>query len=312
MSTAPKWWQKKRFWALIVVIIIIIIVLINIGYNFGWTGFGGYSIVWIPKATTGSSLPFTRLEEQQPAKTLWDWLQLLIIPLVIAIVGVAFDLAITRTEQRIARRRYENDQLIAKQRYEQEQQIAAQHYEQDQKIALDKQREDLLQAYLDRMSELLLDRNLRKSVPDDEVRNVARVRTITVLFQLDTRRIGYVFAFLRETGLMSSQSNENIVSLSQSDLRKINLSGALIYLANLSEAILNEANLSKTFLYGANLSDASLRKANLNKANLSEADLSGANLSFANLSKANLSKALQLHLFASTLLSSQFEVRLSS
>lgn len=53
------------------------------------------------------------------------------------------------------------------------------------------------------MSELLLEKKLHSSVSpyeilnlaQDEVRNVARVRTITILFQLDARRIGYVFAF---------------------------------------------------------------------------------------------------------------------
>jgi MFS family permease len=67
-------------------------------------------------------------------KTVWDWLQLLIIPLVLALAALFFNQANSRTER----------------------QIAMQRYEQDQQIALDKQREDLLQTYLDRMSELLL------------------------------------------------------------------------------------------------------------------------------------------------------------
>src|SRR6266567_783495 len=116
-------------------------------------------------------------------KSLWDWLQLLIVPLALAVAALVFQLANTRTERQIARQRYE----------------------QDQHIALDKQREDLLQAYLDRMSELLLKESLRTS-PSEEVRNVARVRTITVLTQLDARRIGYVFTFLREAGLISTTS----------------------------------------------------------------------------------------------------------
>src|SRR5207253_3743844 len=117
-------------------------------------------------------------------KTLWDWLQLLIIPLALAVIALLFNLANSRTERQIAKQRYEQDQQITKQRYEQ-----------DQLIALDKQREDLLQAYLDRMSELLLEKQLRSSEVGAEVRNVERVLTVTVLNQLDARRIGYVFAF---------------------------------------------------------------------------------------------------------------------
>jgi hypothetical protein len=86
-----------------------------------------------------------------------------------------------------------------------------QRYEQNQEIASDKQREDLLQIYLDRMSELLLDKHLRTTQPDAEERNVAHVRTITILIQLDARRSGYVFAFLREAGLQDV--SQPIVSL---------------------------------------------------------------------------------------------------
>src|ERR1700686_232324 len=97
-------------------------------------------------------------------KTVWDWLQLLIVPLVLAVVALLFQVANIRAERQITNERYQKDQQIAKQRYEQ-----------DQQIALDKQREDLLQAYLDRISELLLEKDLRTS-PLEEVRNVARVR----------------------------------------------------------------------------------------------------------------------------------------
>jgi hypothetical protein len=90
----------------------------------------------------------------------------------------------------------------------------------------DNQREIALQAYIDKMSELLLEKGLGKSSPKDEVRTIARVRTITILFQLDARRIGYVFTFLQEAGLMSSEAGSNIVSLSGADLSRANLSGA--------------------------------------------------------------------------------------
>ncbi len=63
-------------------------------------------------------------------KNLWDWLQLLIIPAVLAIGGYLFNFATGRTER---------------------------------EIALDKQREDALQAYIDNMSALLLEKDLRKS-----------------------------------------------------------------------------------------------------------------------------------------------------
>ncbi len=252
LARLRSWWQqiKKHRVAIGVVgiVLAVVIVLIIVGYRFDWTGFNG---------------------NNKSGKTLWDWMQLLIIPLALAVVALLFNLATTRTEQK----------------------IAAQRYEQDQHIALDKQREDLLQVYLDCMSDLLLKEKLRTSAPDAEVRNLARVRTITILFQLDERRIGYVFAFLREAGLMSNKPNSSIVSLSDADLYRANFSGANLTQVNLSGANLYGANFGESHLTQANLSGANLTQANLAQANLSEANFSETFLTQANLSGANLTQA---------------------
>jgi hypothetical protein len=52
----------------------------------------------------------------------------------------------------------------------------------------DNQRDTALQAYIDKMSELLLDKKLRESAEDDEVRLIATVRTRAVLARLDDER----------------------------------------------------------------------------------------------------------------------------
>jgi uncharacterized protein YjbI with pentapeptide repeats len=270
----PSGWKiikQHRVPILVVTIILVVaIALIILGYRFDWTGFNG---------------------NNKSGKTLWDWMQLLFIPVVLAVAGFLFN----HRERKAAELRADNEREIEQQRAKAEQELAS-----------DRQREDLLQAYLDRMSELLLKEKLRSSEVDDEVRNVARVRTITVLTQLDARRIGYVFAFLREAGLMSTTSNSNVVSLKDADLHAVkwsqviltlaNLSGAIIFEANLSNADLSEANLSEANLVEADLSGAYLGRADLSRANLLGADLSQAllyeaNLSQADLSQANLSKA---------------------
>ncbi len=104
VAKRQSWWPRiKRLLGIAIitfslVILIVLIIVIIIGYllKWGWTGLS--------------------------QKTLWDWLQLLIIPLVLAVAVLLFNQATTRTEQK----------------------ISAQRYQQDQKIALDKQREDLL------------------------------------------------------------------------------------------------------------------------------------------------------------------------
>ena len=291
------WWQQIKQHRVAIgvagVVLVVVIALIIAGYWFDWTGFNGFNQVTLAHTTSGPSAgTVVRTEVYQPGKSLWDWLQLLIIPVVLAVGALLFNLATTRTEQKIAAQRYEQDNAIASRHYHQDQQIAAQRYKQDQHIALDKQREDLLQIYLDRMSELLLKENLRSSAVDAEARNLARVRTITILFQLDARRIGYVFAFLRETGLMSNKPNSSIVSLRGADLRKINLSHADLTGANLSGADLSEANLSEANLSGALLFRANLRDTILSGANLSDTILKAAILEEALLRGANLKDAI--------------------
>ena len=184
----------------------------------------------------------------------------------------------------------------------------------------DNQREAALQAYIDKMSKLLLAKNLRHSIEDEEVRKIARVRTLTVLRRLDAERKGSVLQFLHESTLLGkegpiidltgadlSRAHLSRADLSGANLSHANLSRAILSGADLSEAILSEANLSRTNLSGTNLSGTNLNEADLIRANLSGADLIGANLneadlsgafligallSRANLSGANLSRAL--------------------
>src|SRR5215204_3184162 len=118
---------------------------------------------------------------------------------------------------------------------------------------LEKQRaqDDASQAYLDQMSLLLLDKDrpLRQSIEGDEVRTLARARTLTVLPRLDGAEKANVVQFLYESDLITKDTF--LVDLHQSDLRKAGLSGA-----NLRNSI-----LSRAYLTSANLNEANLREA---------------------------------------------------
>jgi hypothetical protein len=85
--------------------------------------------------------------------------------------------------------------------------------------------ENALQAYIDKMSELLLHEKLRDSAEDDEVRNIARVRTLSVLRGLDGKRKGDVIQFLHESGLIDK--DKCIINLINADLSKADLHAAL-------------------------------------------------------------------------------------
>ena len=184
-------------------------------------------------------------------KSLWDWFQLLIIPFVLAVGGYLFNLAVSRNEQA---------------------------------IAFDNQREEALQAYIDKMSELLLEKQLRESDPDAEARKIARVRTLTALPRLDGARKGSVLQFLYESGLIDK--DKCIIDLKGADLSSVDL-----YMIDLHSANLSGANLEEAFLEAASLSGADLEAANLRGANLELADLFGANLRGVDLRGTNLRSA---------------------
>jgi pentapeptide repeat protein len=278
-----SWWQKIQIHPVrtvliaLLAVVIVLIILSILGYilNWGWTGLGTYISPPYPKDSTF-----------QRGKTLWDWLQLLIIPAVLAVAGYVINLTISRGEQAATEQRAKSEREAADKLAKTEQDIAKQRYEQDQQIALDKQREDLLQAYLDRMSELLLKEQLRSSAVDAEVRNVARVRTITVLTQLDARRIGYVFAFLREAKLMSVTKDDNAISLKNADLQAVDWSQADLRGANLRGANLNGAIFFSITYVPRAFSGTIVISIH--------ADLSGANLRGAKVTDEQLAKAASL------------------
>jgi len=247
----------------------IIVQVILAGYTMSWTGFGEYTL------PNGDFVL---------GKKLWDWMELLIIPLVLAIGAFALN----RSERAIER------------------QAAEDRVNLEREIATDRQQEAALQSYLDRMADLLLKEKLRTS-ENEEVRDVARTRTLTVLRALDANRKGLVIQFLNEAKLIKGP--EPIIVLKDVDLRGANLHGAYLrgaYLeganledaemhhAYLSEALLQNANLMGANLQGANLSNAIMHHSNLQGANLKSANLFGTVFDGANLEGANLQGTIQM------------------
>lgn len=165
-----------------------------------------------------------------------------------------------------------------------------------------------LLAYLDKMSELLIDKNLHdKSNEYDQTRVAARARTLAVLGQLDGERKRTVLLFLREARLINREKFVNhqtniiyhprYVGLDGADLAGANLRRARLISTDRAEpislkgAVLAGADLEGTDLEKADLGGADLRNANMSKANLRSAVLGGAALLGADLSWADLSHA---------------------
>ncbi len=200
-------------------------------------------------------------------KTLWDWLELLIIPVVIS-----FGAFLLNQNQKL------RDQIKT------------------EEIT----RENSLQQYLDKMTELLLNDRQQFSNENSNERYMARTRTLTVLRGLDGDRKGMVIRFLHEATLILDKdekvqvqliaSDLSYVNLSATRLSEINLNGTNLYYANFQNSDLSRSFLQNSFLYGANLSKANLSDADLSYANLENAVLTGADLRRANLTGAILTK----------------------
>ena len=220
-------------------------------------------------------------------KTLWDWMQLLFIPVVLAVAGFWFN----HRERKAAELRTENERIAAELRAEAEQEIEQQRAKSEREIAEDNQHEAALQAYIDKIAELLLEKKLRESKSEDEVRKIARIRTLTTLALLDKKRKQDVLHFLIESGLI--EQDTTFIRLSGANLSGVNLSGA-----SLSGICLHGVNLSGANLSGVELGYFPLPPQHANQVFshcIEGTDLSGANLSGANLSGAKLEQALQLH-----------------
>jgi hypothetical protein len=136
-----------------------------------------------------------------PAKTLWDFFDLIVIPAVLAIGAILFNKSQKDNEQ---------------------------------KISDDRQKEQALQNYLDKIAELLLEKNRldKDETLWDPVLEVAQIRTITALRSLDSARKNLVLQFLRDSGM-------GVFLLQGASLEDIELSNINLYKINLVETKLN-------------------------------------------------------------------------
>jgi uncharacterized protein YjbI with pentapeptide repeats len=204
-------------------------------------------------------------------KTLWQWLELLgtlAVPVVIAVAGFWFTMQQDVRQQAIEDQRAERERALEESRAQ----------------------DEALQAYLDQMSTLLLEKDLKNPEESEvETQTLARARTLTVLGRLGPDRKRTVIEFLYEASLING--SDPVLELDEANLRGAKLSGAQLSGANLSSADLSAADLSEANLNEAKLNAVDLIGAHMREANLSDADLSEANLNRANLSGANLSEA---------------------
>jgi Pentapeptide repeats (8 copies) len=231
-TTQPRW--HVGWTVALVVVLAVFMVLV-------W---GGYFSAW---AWTGFSV-------KEKGDTLWNWIQLLLVPLIVLAVA-----KVVSTHQS------QVSDTMGKQQ------------QTDLQLAHEHQQEIVLEAYLNHMSDLLRNRNLSRSQPGSDVRTIARALTLTALQMVGKNRKGVLLQFLHEAGLITK--NKTIIDLRRGDLREADLSGADLREADLSGVDLSGANLS-----GANLSGARLIESKVTAEQLATAlSLNGATARWINV-----------------------------
>ncbi|MCG9890743.1 MAG: pentapeptide repeat-containing protein [Thermosynechococcaceae cyanobacterium MS004] len=256
-----------------------------------WFWPGGFGIDKGETVTTervekdAKGIPVKTTTKRDDGKTLWDWMSLLGVPLSLAILGYWLQ----QNQQKRA-------EVVAKEQRE---------------IAADETKEEVLQVYFDRLSALLVDKNLlaiaskvnatetqeaeshpinaatleERELLDSAV-DVIRARTLSILrrFENDPDRKTSVIRFLIDADVVSKLE----LSLSDADLTGVGLIGADLRDANLNGADFSDASLIRASLIGARLIGADLIRVRLIGADLSNAILVGADLRDSTLIGATL------------------------
>jgi hypothetical protein len=139
--------------------------------------------------------------------TVWDWLSLLITPVAIGMATIAF--TIQQGQRGLAES-------------ERQRQFTLQ-------IADIRQQENALEAYLDHISHLLLETDLKQSPPGSAVREVAHARTLATLQRVGPGHKGVILRFLGESGLLDKVgpiAEPSEARVSEAEPRTAGLDGA--------------------------------------------------------------------------------------
>lgn len=229
-----------------------VVAMILFGYNFPWTGFSAYT------APDGNAVP---------AKTLWDWLDLLVVPVVLAIGAFLLDGSRKRSER---------------------------------EVEADRQKQQTLDEYFAYISDLLLNKHLSEGASSNHARELARTRTLTALRLLDGRRKAQLLQFLYEAGLIGKgptiqlngadlrRASLDEATLSGAELRGVYFCGASIRCATLVGTDLRGSDFTRASFYGANLTNSNLAQATLARADLRMATIDNADLTDVDLNQVQM------------------------
>lgn len=196
-----------------------------------WTGFGEYPII----------------ENVAPKKKLWDWMDLLIVPILIAIT--VWWLGWLDNQNQI-------------------------------KIDNEKAQRESLNEFFKTISFYLLDKNLRNSKIESEIRSLARSRTIEFISRADSKRKGAILQFLFESALINSDPviNLNGVRFDNSDFKFLSLKGV-----KLAGIYFKNCDFSNSNFFDSNFAASDFSGSNFSLAKFDNCNIAGAKFTFAKM-----------------------------
>lgn len=236
-------------------------------------------------------------------QSLWAWMDLLIIPVALAVAAYALSKLQKESEQRVAERREEENRQLAERREEE-----------NRRRDDEKQSRDTYQSFVDFVEKFFHNHKGQLQIfeEDHPIRSIVQARTTHTLTILNETWRPLYFQFLLVSGLTtggrqkenatgdesSSLDNKTIYAgiLRNADLRLINLDKVDLFSADLQRVNLERCKLHETVLINVDLSDAKLKDAQLIGVQLTngillQAQMEGVNLENCVLKKANLSKS---------------------
>jgi hypothetical protein len=263
----------------------------------------------------------------RPAKTLWDWLQLLIVPLVLALAAFALNAA-----------QSDRDREQEKRRADQERRLEERRAARDRASAEDRAREETLRTYIQQMSDLITRHGVQSSrgQAGADTATLARTLTLVALRRLDGARKGLVVQFLLEGGLITADTaweatpqglrrfgcfpviprggrpqdvvdpcarlKDAPLSLKGADLRDAVMPSSLSLFADgrgpaaapfrTRAAVLDDADLRNADFHGGSLMAVSFDRTDLRGADFTRATIDGASFADSCLSEATFARAV--------------------
>jgi O6-methylguanine-DNA--protein-cysteine methyltransferase len=246
-----------QFWKWVLVgILLLLIVAVNIVSNFKWSGF--------------------------QKKSLWDWLQLLVVPSMLAFGAFYLNYSSEARDKELAIK--QQQQEIVKDYFSKMQTLILE----EKKIRISqtppKQIEKDYKDYYSKNSSSSKDQ--QKLSPESQ--SIGKALTFAVLDEVNGIQKGKVITYLAEAGLINTDKPQ--IDLENANLKDMQLDSVILTNVNIRKAHMQNAKLSKVQFTASDLRGANFSGATLDDVFFSESNLIGSNfygVIFKNVRLAN-------------------------